>query len=546
MSRKQFAWALCLLAVAALAAGCSGGGRASAGNLATIRNKARSNMAPKDREALLQPRRLSSIGEMATIEGLEALPCIGFGLVTGLDGKGADESSVPKEIRDQVIKSLISEEGMSVNEAARHVWSRDSSIVFVSGSIPAGAPLGSTFDAVVEARDPAVSLEGGYLRTTQLRKFVSKKRGVIPGSIIAKASGPLTVGAEGAGMMASSGDVRRGRVFDGGKYIEERGFIIRLGKRYASSERAVLMEYLLNNRLFNVGRRPGEAGMYYATALNSRSVMLRIPSLYREQAKRFGDLVKSIEGSYYYGAPPESRMEQLSRQLANGSREEKYQASVVLEGIGSVAAPYIESAVEGADDWTLLHAATALANLESAEAGDLLLRAAESEDEGVRQEAVSLLARMSGRRSVQALRAAMYDQSRAVAATAIRALGTREDAARLLHFARFDIVAVGGVEPGLVVLPSGRPTVAIGGLGTKLTGTIEIQMDRFGIGSIDEDQLGVVVGEGADSTTHTVDATIENLLVTVGRYNPSFEVIRKIIEQVEDAGNLPYGVTWLE
>ena len=420
-------------------------------------------------------------------------------------------------------------------------------MVVVQGMIPAGAGPGAVFDVTVEPLDTAVSLEGGFLHEVELRRYVTKESGPISGEIVAKASGPVTAGATGPTVVAATANKRNGMVFEGGKYDGERFLVLSLDKRYAAPYRAVLMEYMLNKRFRDVGREPGGTPRDYATALSNRDVMLLVPPVYRRYVQRYVDVVKSLKGSYFYGTPGQEEMNRLAAHLAGGTKEEKYAASATLEGIGTPAVPAIKQGIQKGDEWSLVYGATALAYLNEGDAADLVMRAAESADEGVRLEATRLMAQMSGRRVAQALKDMMYDKSRPVSLAAVKGLlQLSSDDAEVRHFSAFDLAAVPGARPGIIVDASARPLVVVAGVSVPLEGTIEIRLTKVALGSVDAGRVGVVIGAGAAADMTAVDATVENVISAVVRTDPSYEDFERLLRQLEDKGNLPYKITWLQ
>jgi len=514
--------------------------------VATLRQKLRQPLSSKDIEALLQPKKLSSIGEVAKIDGQDALPCIGVGLVTGLGGNGAQKPDSLKPIKDEVIKALVREEYKTIAESHALIESRDSSIVYVSGRIGAGAAPQATFDVTLEPVDAAISLQGGYLHPCPLYRYIREDNKTIRGNVIARAAGQVMSSVVQDTVIATAASQRTAMVFDGAVYLEERDLLVRLDPKLISTRTTVLIEYMLNRRFRDVGRQPGTPGVNYATAMTDRDVIMRVPPLYRRHVQRLADVIRSLRGSYFYGAPSDGEMKKIAKRLESGTTQEKYQASVTLEGIGPASAPYLQSSIAKGDDWTRLYAGTALAYLNDASAGETIVKSADSSIEDVRLEAVRLLAQMSGAKATEVLRAKMNDPSRQVATEAIRGLvGQGSDAAQMARFSHFDFVAIKGGEPGITVVSSGRPIVAMEGPVTPLAGKVAIQADTLGLGSIDEKQIGVVSGEGASAETITVDATVDGVLTAVARTNPPFEVIKQVLADLENNKNLPYKIAWL-
>jgi hypothetical protein len=309
----------------------------------------------------------------------------------------------------------------------------------------------------------------------------------------------------------------------------------------------VLVEYLINSRFANVARQPGMPPTTYATAVSGYVVQIRIPAVYRRYVERFAQVLKQLRGSYFYGPPSSGELEKLSSRLAGGNAKEKYQASVELEAVGAAAVPYLESAAQAGDDWTALYAGQALCFLESPKGPERIYALADSKDEAVRLEAVRFVAQLAGRKPVQVLRMRISDPSDKVALEAVKGLIlSPEDAAGQIRLSRFDMVAVPGTEPGLIVKSTGRPMVVVASPGTLLKPPIEIAMPGLAIGSVDDRNVAITTGTGPDIETVQVEATADNILAVLGRFNPPFDTVRKVIEALEDARNIPYKVRYLD
>ncbi len=534
-----FAVALCLI-------GCAGGTTARLEDASAVRSELQKPHTAKERAAILKPSSLRSIDQAATIDGLTPEGVIGFGLVSGLGEFGSDKGAVPPEVIREVRKNLIREENRTIDESARMVTGRDSSVVEVRGFIPPGAVAGDAFTVILRPIDSATSLENGYLHTTALTAYLRQEGSVQRGDAVARARGQVTAGVTAdEAVLATVGDPRVGVVFEGGRFDRERILLIRLKDRYVSGRRAVLIEYLINRRFSQAGLAPGDSPLRYAYAMSNRMVSLRVPPVYRRFVRRYADVVRSLEGSYFYGPPKVSVLEGHARALATGSKERKYAASVALEGIGAAATPYLEGA--SGDDWTLLYSGQALAYLNSDLGRARVIEATDSETEEVRYEAVRFVSQLAGRSAIQALRAKVFDPSGRISIGALEGLVAQgEEYARKLRLPDYDIIAVKGADPGLIVRSAGRPLVAVTGVGTMLEGTIEVRVNDVGIGSTDETHVGIMSGLAVMPESVVVEATMDNILATLAKYNVPFEAVKKVIAAMEDGGNIPYKVTWVD
>jgi len=534
------------LAVLASAASCAPSPRRVGDDAALVRSELRKPHTAAEREKILRPSALSSIGQMATIDGLDPEPVIGFGLVTGLGSKGGEKSGLPREIVREVRKNLIREETRTLPESAQLLAAADSSVVEVRGAIPPAAAVGDTFDVLVRPLDNASTLQDGYLHTVPLAPYVSSNGGLTRGEAVARAQGQVAAPSSSAGGLVHTGGPRRtGMVFDGGRCGRERVLLVRLKEQYVSGRRSVLIEYLINRRLALLDPRPGAAHINYALALSDRTVRLHVPGVYRRFVHRFADMIRSIEGDYFYGPPSDSWLAGCLRTLEQGDPEEKYLASVRLEAVGAAAVPYLERA--SGDDRTALYSGQALAYLNSEAGRTRIIKAADSSLEEVRFEAVKFLANLAGRSVVQALRAKVFDPSDRISLEAVRGLVRQgEEYARRLRLPGYDIVALRGLEPGLIVKSGGRPQIVVSGIGTPLEGSVEVRVGDFGLGSTDASHVGVISAAGDQPQTQVVEATVDNVIAALAMYDVPFDDLRRIIAQMEDSGHFPFDVTWMD
>ena len=173
--------------------------------------------------------------------------------------------------------------------------------------------------------------------------------------------------------------------------------------------------------------------------------------------------------------------------------------------------------------------------------------AADSEIEEVRYQAVHFLGYLAGRSVIQALRAKVFDPSDRISIEALEGLvGQSDGGATRLRMPDYDIIAAKGVDAGLIVKTSGRPLIAVTGIGTPLAGTIEAVVGDVALGSTDENHVGVFKGIGPEGNQVVVEATMDNILATFANFNVPFETARRILVTLEDAGNMPYRVTWID
>lgn len=119
------------------------------------------------------------IKDIAYIEGVRENQLLGFGLVTGLDGKGDSSESV---LLKKTLKNLINSFSISIEE--NDVRSRNCAAVIVTADIPPFVRPGDRISVGVSSVGDAKSLEGGILLQTNLQAG--------NGTVYAVAQGMLT------------------------------------------------------------------------------------------------------------------------------------------------------------------------------------------------------------------------------------------------------------------------------------------------------------------------------------------------------------------
>ncbi|MEQ8765139.1 MAG: flagellar basal body P-ring protein FlgI [Planctomycetota bacterium] len=128
------------------------------------------------------------VGDVTTIDGVQANRVEGLGLVTGLNGTGDDTITTR-----QMLSSFYRRQG--INVPANQIKAKNAAVVLVSASIPPFVRLGSSIDVSVQSIEEAKSLKGGYLVETVLTE------GNVPYVV---AGGDLIVGGFSAGGAAAN------------------------------------------------------------------------------------------------------------------------------------------------------------------------------------------------------------------------------------------------------------------------------------------------------------------------------------------------------
>lgn len=159
---------------------------------------------------------LSLIGTPSDAPPDRGVDLIGFGLVVGLDGTGSCSTFTRQVVEDVTRRELgialgrmreIADRRMNDRLGPRSrpradshpesIWRpANSSVVFVSATLRAGASKGDKFDLTVNCVDDASSLRGGTLIFTPLKGA--------DGGVYAVGQGPLSVSANDGKSRAAS------------------------------------------------------------------------------------------------------------------------------------------------------------------------------------------------------------------------------------------------------------------------------------------------------------------------------------------------------
>jgi flagellar P-ring protein FlgI len=141
------------------------------------------------------------VKDVAYVQGVRENQLLGFGLVTGLEGRGDDARSA---LLQHVMANLLS--GFGIRIAEEDIRSRNCAAVMVTADIPGFIRSGARVPVTVSSIGDATSLEGGVLLHTELQ--------AANGSTYAVAQGPLS--------LARSDDaVRTVGVIPGGALVEQ-------------------------------------------------------------------------------------------------------------------------------------------------------------------------------------------------------------------------------------------------------------------------------------------------------------------------------------
>jgi len=217
------------------------------------------------------------IRDLTSVQGVRENSLIGYGLVVGLDGTGDQTTQTP--FTTQSINNMLSQMGITV-PAGTNMQLKNVASVMVTAQLPAFGRQGQNIDVVVSSMGNAKSLRGGTLLMTPLKGVDSQ--------VYALAQGNILVGGAGASAGGSSVAVNQlngGRI-TGGAVIERElpsqfgnGNTINLQLNQDDFTMAQLIADTVNRR-----------GMGGATALDARTVQIRVPSGGSSQVRMLADI----------------------------------------------------------------------------------------------------------------------------------------------------------------------------------------------------------------------------------------------------------------
>lgn len=212
------------------------------------------------------PGASTRLKDVAGLQGVQATPLIGYGLVVGLNKTGDRRQTL---FSAQTLANMLERFGVSVPGAQIKI--ENVAAVLVTAELQPFVRSGVRIDVTVSSVGDARSLQGGTLLATALRGP--------DGSVYALAQGPLSLGGFGGGKGGNSVQVNHltaGRVPGGG--------LVQAASR-AQLPAAREVVFALHEPDFVSARRIADAintelGPSTAHAMDAASVSVRVPDLY--------------------------------------------------------------------------------------------------------------------------------------------------------------------------------------------------------------------------------------------------------------------------
>jgi flagellar P-ring protein precursor FlgI len=218
------------------------------------------------------------VKDVATLNGYQPVPLVGYGLVIGLNKTGDRRQTM---FTAQSLAATLERLGVSV--VGEDIKIENTAAVLVTAELPPFARAGARLDVTASSIGDARSLQGGVLVATALRGP--------DGSVHALAQGALSIGGFGGGTGATNVQVNHltvGRV--------PAGAFVQVGQKVelAAAERIQLS---LRQADFSTAHRLADAiavelGSDTARAVDAGTVEVAVPPMYR---RSLSDLMARIE-----------------------------------------------------------------------------------------------------------------------------------------------------------------------------------------------------------------------------------------------------------
>lgn len=222
---------------------------------------------------------LVRIKDLVEFDGVRGNDLVGYGLVVGLNGTGDGIRNSP--FTEETMSNLL--ERLGVNVTGEKIRPKNVAAVFVTGSLPPFARMGSKIDVTVSTIGDAKSLLGGTLILTPMNGA--------DGKIYAVAQGPIIAGgasAQGKSASVTLGVPTSGSIPSGARVEREIKFsfndmkTMRLALRNPDFSTALKIEEAINRKI----------GRPVATMLDSGTVEI---NLKKANVKTPAHLISGIE-----------------------------------------------------------------------------------------------------------------------------------------------------------------------------------------------------------------------------------------------------------
>lgn len=280
-----------------------------------------------------------TIGAVGYIQGARLMRVRGYGLVWGLNGQGS--RFCPPAIRERILRDIrrfrLANPHLEKNLTPEElIDSMDTSVVEVSGEIPAGAKEGTVFDVVISAASVSPdtrSLAGGHLLPCELQILRESGPGdTIEGQTHAKARGPVFLNpfVVPTTQTAAGTSPLEARVLGGGVNLISRRLSLNM----------VMPSYSTARQIADAINRRFVSDPKAADPTSPNNVNLRVPDNMRGREARFVELIMHLPLSQS-ATTREIRTKALINALSR-SVDPPDDIALSLEGIGPSVIPMLQ------------------------------------------------------------------------------------------------------------------------------------------------------------------------------------------------------------
>ena len=221
---------------------------------------------------------MTRLKDIVSLQGPEALPLMGYGLVVGLNKTGDRRQTI---FSTQSLANILQQFGIAVRP--EEVKVENIAAVLVTASLPAYARAGVKLDVTASSIGDARSLQGGTLLATALRGPSGQIHGL--------AQGPLSIGGFGGGGGGNSVVVNHltvGRVPGGALVQQGSGVMLPAAEMVSLS----LRDPDFSNALRVAQAINAELGSTLAHVVDPGTVTVKVPAEYRAA---LSDLMARLE-----------------------------------------------------------------------------------------------------------------------------------------------------------------------------------------------------------------------------------------------------------
>lgn len=490
---------------------------------------------------------VKTVGDVTTFSNADPIPVSGVGLVEGLEGTGGPAPA--GGYRQMLEHDLQKQRVPRVKEVLN---SPNTSMVLVSGLMPAGARRGDPFDVEITlpGGSRTSSLRGGILRRCLLYNYAFV-RDLSSAPVYANSDATLKgqpVGvAEGALLVGFGGDeetrARQARIWGGGRSAVDRPLHLLLNSNEQFARVAKIVADRVNAAF--QGTLPAGPTTEVAHARDKILVLLGIPPQYKHHPAHFMRVVRMVPledaptPTPRDGRPRLPYREQLQEDLLDPART--VVAALRLEALGGESKRRLRRGLDSDSPLVRFCAAEATAYLGSTAGVDELGRIVQQQPY-LRAYALTALASLDESacrdKLADLLNADLDDETRYGAFRALRSLDEHDEAVHGELLAEtFWLHRVASQTPAMVhVSMSRRPEIVLFGKSQTLEPKFSLLAGEFAVTAAAGDERCTIShfpanGDGGGRVRCSLD--LADILKTMAEQGATYPEVVELIRQAE-------------